>query len=119
MIVRKVHASKADVRAVVASGESRQEISRCHVLANVRDGSHATALTATRRGWRALSPDAATVRAWRSDRSLPRQARARSSAPRRGARRGRDGAQLGLGGPSIVVITGTEKRFRTTFTERD
>jgi hypothetical protein len=31
----------------------------------------------------------------------------------------RDGARLGLGGPSIVVITGMEKPFRTTFTERD
>jgi hypothetical protein len=31
----------------------------------------------------------------------------------------RDGAQLGLGAPSIVVITGKEKPFRTTFTERD
>lgn len=31
----------------------------------------------------------------------------------------RDGARLGLGGPSIVVLTGMEKPFRTTFTERD
>lgn len=31
----------------------------------------------------------------------------------------RDGARLGLGGPSIVVISGMEKPFRTTFTERD
>lgn len=31
----------------------------------------------------------------------------------------RDGARLGLGGPSIVVITGMEKPFRTTFSERD
>lgn len=31
----------------------------------------------------------------------------------------RDGDRLGLGGPSIVVITGMEKPFRTTFTERD
>lgn len=31
----------------------------------------------------------------------------------------RDGASLGLGGPSIVVITGMEKPFRTTFSERD
>ena len=31
----------------------------------------------------------------------------------------RDGARLGLGGPSVVVLTGMEKPFRTTFTERD
>lgn len=31
----------------------------------------------------------------------------------------REGARLGLGGPSIVVLTGMEKSFRTTFTERD
>jgi hypothetical protein len=31
----------------------------------------------------------------------------------------RDGARLGLGGPSIVVITGMEKPFQTTFSERD
>jgi Txe/YoeB family toxin of Txe-Axe toxin-antitoxin module len=31
----------------------------------------------------------------------------------------RDGAMLGLGGPSIVVITGMAKPCRTTFTERD
>jgi hypothetical protein len=31
----------------------------------------------------------------------------------------RDGAKLGLGGPSIVVITGMDKPFRTTFSERD
>ncbi len=31
----------------------------------------------------------------------------------------RDGARLGLGGPSLVVLTGMEKPFRTTFTERD
>ncbi len=31
----------------------------------------------------------------------------------------RDGARIGLGGASIVVITGMEKPFRTTFTERD
>ena len=31
----------------------------------------------------------------------------------------RDGARLGLGGPSIVVITGMEKPFRKTFRERD
>jgi hypothetical protein len=31
----------------------------------------------------------------------------------------RDGARLGLGGPSLVVITGMEKPFRTVFNERD
>lgn len=31
----------------------------------------------------------------------------------------REGARLGLGGPSLVVISGMEKPFRTTFTERD
>lgn len=31
----------------------------------------------------------------------------------------RDGARLGFGGVSIVVITGMEKAFRTTFSERD
>ena len=31
----------------------------------------------------------------------------------------REGARLGLGGPSLVVITGMEKPFRTTFSERD
>ena len=31
----------------------------------------------------------------------------------------RDGARVGLGGPSIVVITGLDKPFRTTFNERD
>jgi Txe/YoeB family toxin of Txe-Axe toxin-antitoxin module len=31
----------------------------------------------------------------------------------------REGTQLGLGGPSIVVLAGMEKPFRTTFTERD
>lgn len=31
----------------------------------------------------------------------------------------RDGAQLGLGGPSLVVITGMEKTFRTKLSERD
>ena len=31
----------------------------------------------------------------------------------------RDGAQLGLGGSSLVVITGMEKPFRTKFSERD
>jgi hypothetical protein len=31
----------------------------------------------------------------------------------------RDGATLGLGGPSIIVITGMEKPFRTIFSERD
>jgi Txe/YoeB family toxin of Txe-Axe toxin-antitoxin module len=31
----------------------------------------------------------------------------------------RDGAALGLGGPSIVLITGMAKEFRTTFTARD
>ncbi len=30
-----------------------------------------------------------------------------------------DGERLGLGGPSIVAITGMEKAFRTTFSERD
>lgn len=31
----------------------------------------------------------------------------------------RDGAAVGLGGPSIVLITGMEKGFRTTFSARD
>jgi len=31
----------------------------------------------------------------------------------------RDGAAVGLGGPSLVVLTGMDKPFRTTFTERD
>lgn len=31
----------------------------------------------------------------------------------------REGARFGLGGPSIVVIAGMDKPFRTTFTERD
>jgi Txe/YoeB family toxin of Txe-Axe toxin-antitoxin module len=31
----------------------------------------------------------------------------------------REGARLGLGGPSIVVITGLEKPFRTRLSERD
>jgi hypothetical protein len=31
----------------------------------------------------------------------------------------REGKQLGLGGPSIVVLTGMEKPFRTTFADRD
>jgi hypothetical protein len=31
----------------------------------------------------------------------------------------RDGANVGLNGPSLVVITGMRKRFRTTFRERD
>lgn len=31
----------------------------------------------------------------------------------------RDGGQLGLGGPSLVVITGMEKPFRATLSERD
>jgi hypothetical protein len=31
----------------------------------------------------------------------------------------RDGARLGLGRPSIVVLAGMEKPFRTTFSERD
>ncbi len=31
----------------------------------------------------------------------------------------RDGAALGLGGPSIVLVTGMDKPFRTTFTMRD
>ena len=30
-----------------------------------------------------------------------------------------DGAAVGLGGPSIVLITGMEKGFRTTFSARD
>lgn len=31
----------------------------------------------------------------------------------------RDGAALGLGGPSVVIITGMAKPFWTTFSERD
>lgn len=31
----------------------------------------------------------------------------------------RDGERLGLGGSSLVVITGMEKPFRSTFTARD
>ena len=31
----------------------------------------------------------------------------------------REGARLGLGGPSLVVLTGMDKPFRSTFTERD
>ncbi len=31
----------------------------------------------------------------------------------------RDGAQLGLDGPSLVLITGMDKGFRTTFTKAD
>ncbi len=31
----------------------------------------------------------------------------------------RDGAQLGPGGPSLVVIAGMDKPFRTAFSERD
>lgn len=31
----------------------------------------------------------------------------------------RDGALVGLGGPSLVLITGMEKAFRSTFTEED
>lgn len=31
----------------------------------------------------------------------------------------RDGAALGLGGPSIVLLTGMVKEFRTTFSARD
>jgi len=31
----------------------------------------------------------------------------------------RDGASLGLGGPSLVVITGMDKTFRTAFSKRD
>ena len=31
----------------------------------------------------------------------------------------RDGAALGLGGPSIVLLTGMRKGFRTTFSTRD
>lgn len=31
----------------------------------------------------------------------------------------RDGAVVGLGGPSVVLLTGMVKEFRTTFSERD
>ncbi len=31
----------------------------------------------------------------------------------------RDGASVGLGGPSLVIITGMRKAFRTTFTKQD
>lgn len=31
----------------------------------------------------------------------------------------RDGADVGLGGPSLVIITGKRKPFRTTFSTRD
>jgi hypothetical protein len=31
----------------------------------------------------------------------------------------RDGERLGLGGPSLVIITGKSKPFRTTLTKRD
>jgi len=31
----------------------------------------------------------------------------------------RDGASVGLRGPSLVVITGLRKPFRTTFTDKD
>ena len=31
----------------------------------------------------------------------------------------RDGAELGLGGPSLVIITGKSKPFRTTLSKRD
>ena len=31
----------------------------------------------------------------------------------------RDGASVGLGGPSLVIITGMRKSFRTTFTTKD
>lgn len=31
----------------------------------------------------------------------------------------RDGASVGLGGPSLVIITGMRKGFRTTFTDKD
>jgi len=31
----------------------------------------------------------------------------------------REGASVGLGGPSLVVLTGMRKSFRTTFTDRD
>jgi hypothetical protein len=31
----------------------------------------------------------------------------------------RRGADMGLDGPSIVLITGSDKKFRTTFTDRD
>jgi len=31
----------------------------------------------------------------------------------------REGASVGLGGPSLVIITGGRKSFRTTFTTRD
>ncbi len=31
----------------------------------------------------------------------------------------RDGAALGIGGPSLVILTGMDKGFRTTFSEAD
>ena len=31
----------------------------------------------------------------------------------------REGASVGLGGPSLVIITGMQKAFKTTFTDRD
>lgn len=31
----------------------------------------------------------------------------------------RDGQRVGLGGPSVVIITGKSKAFRTTLSERD
>jgi len=31
----------------------------------------------------------------------------------------RDGASVGLGGPSLIIITGMKKTFRTTFSSRD
>lgn len=31
----------------------------------------------------------------------------------------RDGASVGLGGPSLVIITGARKPFKTTFSEAD
>ena len=31
----------------------------------------------------------------------------------------RDGGRVGLGGPSLVLITGLDKGFRTTFSDRD
>jgi hypothetical protein len=31
----------------------------------------------------------------------------------------RDGASVGLGGPSLVTITGMQKAFKTKFTDKD
>ncbi len=30
-----------------------------------------------------------------------------------------DGAKLGLGGPSLILLTGMDKAFRSTFSEED